>query len=237
MTGRKGSRVPRTNDVAMIGLVFALFAGIGLPVHRTAHAADLPLRPPVRSSAAVDIQRAGFASSGARETIGAISARPTSAAAHPANAATTRALSARARFHEARAVMDRALLLREADPRANVAVLDVAMNDVSNDLLAIERMPHGRSTDTVREAMKLADEWHQAGLKIIRPPSQGLLEVPLPMMVRAKAEAVSAVLDQVAEQASTYAPPQRAVGSPRRRASAGSPATAKAPSPAMAYFH
>ena len=105
----------------------------------------------------------------------------------------------------------------DAPPKRDIATLDAAMKDVFADLAALD---HGRSAEAITKAEDLAQDWYAAGLKIVKPPAEGVTELPLPMKVRAKGDAVAAALEQVVEQAVAEAPPRslRSVKPQKRRA-------------------
>jgi methyl-accepting chemotaxis protein len=119
--------------------------------------------------------------------------------------AASHARTAQARFNEARAAMERGLSARDAAPKANIAVLEAAMQDVFEELKVVaERMGGSRSTDSIKKATRLADDWYQAGLRIIKSTGNGLVEVPLATSVMSSADAVGEAMDQAAEEASAY---------------------------------
>jgi hypothetical protein len=57
--------------------------------------------------------------------------------------------------------------------------------------------------------MAMVQDWHETGLKIMKPPAEGVTALPFPATVAARANAVSAVLDQLIVQANAFAPPNR----------------------------
>jgi methyl-accepting chemotaxis protein len=119
--------------------------------------------------------------------------------------ATSHARAAQAKFNEARAAMERGLLMRESAPPNNIATLEAAMKDVFEELkVAAERMKGSESADSVKDAEKVAREWYQAGMGIIRPPAQGVVQLPMANSVLGKADAVAEAIDLVVESASAY---------------------------------
>jgi hypothetical protein len=198
--------------------LLALATGAGLAVS-TAQAADLPVRPYVWSATTTSNDQAAMAAAPGRDITGTVNARATAQMNQAQlTAAINHARAARAHFTEARAAMERGILLREAAPKGNLVALDAAMNALLQDMKALERMGQPRSAAAVKMASGLVQDWYQAGSKIINPPAQGVLELPLPMTVARKADAAAAALDQVIEGATAQAVPQRAIGSPKRRA-------------------
>ena len=119
--------------------------------------------------------------------------------------AASHARSAQAKFNEARAAMERGLTLRDGAPKSNIAVLDAAMKEVREELkVAAERMSGSQAADTVKKAQALAQDWYETGSKILKPPAGGLLELPLTSNLLARADTVTAAIDQVVEDASAY---------------------------------
>jgi len=66
-----------------------------------------------------------------------------------------------------------------------------------------------RSDEAIKKAMTLVQDWYDTGLKIIKPPPEGVTALPFPSTVAAKANAVSAALDQLIEQANAGVAPNR----------------------------
>jgi hypothetical protein len=119
----------------------------------------------------------------------------------PATAAISHTYSARASFAKARAAMESGILLREDVPKPNFASLEAATGDVLSELKALELVTQTHRNDTIRRAITLVQDWHETGLKIIKPPAEGVTALPFPATVAAKANAVSTALDQLIEQA------------------------------------
>lgn len=121
-------------------------------------------------------------------------------------AVASHAHAARAAFGAARAAMERGLLLGETASKSNVAVLEAAMKELSEHLAIVGSAAKPRSADAVRKVSSLAQDWYEAGLKIIKPPVEGVTELPTHISVHSKADAVSAALDRVIEEAVAQAP-------------------------------
>jgi hypothetical protein len=204
----------RTNNISMrLGLFLVLLIAAAVQACSHALAADLPLRPPQKPSAAANdnpirtiseyLARAtnnSVKAAGANGSHGAV-------ASPPALTASDRALAAREQFNQARVAMERAMLLREANPTASIGALDSAMKDLSAQLAAIERMPGPQPSETAKTAKNMVQAWYGDGMKIIKPPEEGLLEMPFPMNVRAKAKAVASALDRLVDEAGTSSIP------------------------------
>jgi hypothetical protein len=142
------------------------------------------------------------------------------------NAAGSHARVARAKFAEARARMERALLLRDATP-ANVAMVEAAAGSVFEEMKAVERNTPARSADAAKKASALVHDWYQSGLVILKPQAGGVLALPMPTTVSRKADAAAAALDQLIEDATARAAaPQRAT---KRRQAAPRPVASSAP--------
>src|SRR5437899_2891207 len=118
--------------------------------------------------------------------------------------AVSHARAAQTRFSDARAAMERALLLRDSAHASTHAQLEAAMNDVMAELkIANERGEKG-GHDQVAIAERLAQAWYRTGLLIVRPPVGGVTELPLPAHVVQQGDAVAAAIDHVVEDASAY---------------------------------
>jgi methyl-accepting chemotaxis protein len=119
--------------------------------------------------------------------------------------AVSHARAAQARFGEARAAMERELLLRDTSPESDDALLETAMNDVMAELKVVsERGGKSGHAGKVAAAERLGQIWYRSGLQIIRPPAEGVTELPLPENVMRQADVVAAAIDQVVEDASAF---------------------------------
>jgi hypothetical protein len=200
------------------GLLLSLLAGAAL-TGGAANAADLSVRPYMRAA-----QSAAKSTANPRGAMAAATGADVAALA-PANAVTSQARVARAKFTEARARMDRAILLRDASA-ANVAMVEAATGGVIEEMKALERSTG--STDAAKKASALVQDWYQTGLVILKPQAGGVTELPMPTTVSRKADAAAAALDQLIEEASARATtPQRAVK--RRPHAAPRPVASNAP--------
>jgi hypothetical protein len=167
------------------------------------------------------------------EITGTVNTRIALRAGHASlTAVASHARAARAVFSAARAAMERGFLLGETAPKSSVAVLEAAMKELGDHLAIVGSAAKPRSADGVRKASSLAQDWYEAGLKIIKPPVEGVIELPLPMSVYSKADAVSAALDRVIEEAVALAPPP--APAPKRRAQPASRVVADSINPAGA---
>jgi len=181
----------------------------------TAMAADLPVQPHMRSHAQSSdnptlsatrssIKPTRKSDSQAVETTSSISWPPGARASlAPSTAAISYAHSARATFAKARAAMELGILLLDSAPRTNSSTLEAATASLILELDALEGLPQNQSNMSIRNAKALVQDWHQTGLKIIKPPAQGVYELPFPVTVEAKANAVARALDQLIEEADT----------------------------------
>jgi hypothetical protein len=105
--------------------------------------------------------------------------------------------AARALFGEARASLDRALLLTETSPAANVAAVDAAMKNLRLHLEILALTAKPRTAAVVKTATAQVEDWYASGIKVIKPSTDGVLELPSPVTLQAKADAASASLEQV----------------------------------------
>ena len=184
----------------------------------TAMAADLPVQPHMRSHAqssdtpTVSVERSSAtrpsikptrkSDNQAAETTSSIS-WPAGARASlpPSTAAISYAHSARATFAKARAAMELGILLLDSAPRTNLSTLEASTASLILELDALERLPQNQSSTSIKDAKTSVQDWYQAGLKIIKPPAQGVYELPFPATVEAKANMVARALDQLIEEA------------------------------------
>ena len=163
------------------------------------------------------------------EITGTVNARTALPAGHASlTVVASHARAARAVFGAARAAMERGFLLGETAPKSNIAVLEAAMKELNDHLAIVANAPKPRSADGVRLASSLAQDWYEAGLKIIKPPVEGVTELPSPMSVHSKADAVGAALDRVIEEVVASAPRP----APKRKAQPASRVAADAMDPA-----
>jgi len=130
------------------------------------------------------------------------------------------------RFTEARAAMDHGLLLRERAPKSDIVAVQSYMTDLRDDLAAIEQIDPSGSGASAKEARQLADDWFRTGMLILSPPANGLTEMPLPMLMKGKADQVAVALDWLVAEATANAPAPKAVTPPPAFASAGPPMAA-----------
>jgi methyl-accepting chemotaxis protein len=119
--------------------------------------------------------------------------------------AVSHARAAQTRFSDARAAMERALLLRDSAHASTNAQLEAAMNDVIAELKIVnERGGKDGHDQVIVDAERLAQTWYRTGLLIVRPPAEGLTKLPLAAHVVQQGDAVAAAIDQVVEDASAY---------------------------------
>jgi methyl-accepting chemotaxis protein len=119
--------------------------------------------------------------------------------------AVSHARAAQARFSDARAAMERALLLHDSAHASTYAQLEAAMNDVIAELKIVNERGGKEGRDQVIvDAERLAQAWYRTGLLIIKPPADGLTQLPLAAHVVQQGDAVAAAIDQVVEDASAY---------------------------------
>jgi methyl-accepting chemotaxis protein len=119
--------------------------------------------------------------------------------------ATSHARAAQTKFYEARAALERALIMRENAPPNNLAVLEAAMKDVSEELKVVaERMSQSQSADGIKKADQLVREWYQSGLQAIKASAGASAAQPATSAIMGKADAVAEAIDQVVEDASAY---------------------------------
>jgi hypothetical protein len=117
--------------------------------------------------------------------------------------AVSHAREAQVRFSDARAAMERALLLQDAGHALNIAELEAAMNNVIAELKIVsDRLGKNGHAQVVANAERLGQTWYRTGLLIVKPPADGLTELPLYAQIMQQGDAVAAAIDQVVEDAS-----------------------------------
>jgi len=176
-------------------------------------AADLPVQPHMRSQSQSNDSQASSATrpsikptrktaSPSAETTSSISwPADARASLSPATAAISYAHSARATFAKARAAMELQVLLLDGAPKKNFSTLEAATVSLGLELDALERLPQNQSNTSIKNAKALVQDWYETGLKIIKPPAQGVSDLPFPVTVQAKADAVGRAIDQLIEAA------------------------------------
>jgi len=119
--------------------------------------------------------------------------------------AVSHARSAQAKFSDARAAIERRLLLQGEDRKSNDAPFKSTMNDVMEDLMIVkERLNQTGYVQRADTTQQLASDWYRMGLQIIEPPAEGLTMLPLSTNVTRLADAVTAAIDRLVEDASEY---------------------------------
>jgi len=198
----------------LTGATLAIAAGtIAVAIAGTATAADLSVRPYMQSSSQSNDNPASSApklsikptrkpDGPAAETTSSISwPEGARASLTPATAAISYAHSARATFAKARAAMELGVLLLDGAPKKNLSTLETATATLVLELEALERLPQNQSNAAVKKAKVLVQDWYETGLRIIKPPAQGVHDLPFPVTVQAKADAVDRALNQLIEDA------------------------------------
>jgi hypothetical protein len=120
----------------------------------------------------------------------------------PATAAISHTFAARATFDKARAAMDLGILLLDDAPKGNLPALQAAVANLDAELDALAQLPQNQSNTAIKGTKGLVKDWYDAGLKIIKPPPQGVRELPFPVTVDSKASVVAQALDQLISDAS-----------------------------------
>src|SRR6266536_1589331 len=102
--------------------------------------------------------------------------------------AVNRARAADANFDKARVTMGRAMAFLDRVPEDELHRLDALVRDVLEDLKIVrDRVNDQRVVDALDTAQFLIRDWHETGLKILRPAPGGLTEVPLVVVAGANA--------------------------------------------------
>jgi hypothetical protein len=196
----EGSRAMSIKTPTMSRTMLVLPAAVALcNIASYATAADLAVGQRYRSAATESRQQAH--ATGDVDITGTISARATaSVSSAPMTAMASHALAARAHFIEVRSVMERGIVLGAAASKADIEAVHTHMKELQFELDALDHLHQSGSADRAKRAAALARAWCQDGLKIMSPPSEGVLELPLPMNVIRQAEGVAAAIDQLVEK-------------------------------------
>jgi len=170
-----------------------------------ANAADLPVTHRHASYAPESRKQVESASATADMT-GSIGTRATvPSGAAPVGSAADHILEVRVQFLKTRALMESAIRLRERSARIDASALAAQFNALYAGLAAVEHTHQAGAPDLVKTTVNLTQAWQREGMKIINPPAEGLLELPLPMSVARKADAAAHAIDQMIEKASVAA--------------------------------
>jgi methyl-accepting chemotaxis protein len=110
------------------------------------------------------------------------------------------ARSAHAKLNEARALMQRGLVLREsASPDTPEKLQDMVFSAMEDLKIVRERVPD----DVVQEALTQSEaavaDWLALGMTILSPPAGGVTVVPMPSAVAGKGEVAATTLDELVE--------------------------------------
>ena len=202
----------RHSILLLTKVMLALVAGTAMTA--LARAADLPLRPQKQAlpqnnenTTPSTVKPAGRSAkkpiSPADDVTGSIRwPANMRAGLPPATAAISHTFAARATFDKARAAMDLGILLLDDAPKGNLPALQAAVTNLVAELDALEQLPQNQSNAAIKGTKGLVKDWYDAGLKIIKPPPQGIRELPFPVTVDTKAIAVAQALDQLISDAS-----------------------------------
>jgi hypothetical protein len=216
----------KTRRTLVLASKLALLVAIGAT-------ADAVLRTAQASDAAAEayLQAVRY---DARDVTGTINTRTVPASLYLPPAAR-QALTAWSHFKDARAAMERGLLLGEGAPKMTVAALEAAMAGLQQEMKLLAGTNQAALAAAVKNAAGLTQDWYEAGLKYIKPPAEGLIELPTQVVVAAKADAAAAALDRLLQVASAPAP-ARIAGSPRKRTRAARPVPVATASDPFAEF-
>ena len=119
--------------------------------------------------------------------------------------AVSSARSAELDFAELRQPVERAVLLREVPPEAAVGAIESGMQQFLADLQIVsERMADADADGQIGKTKALAASWFTMAMGYLKPPAQGLQELPVPAAFLAKGDEVRSAIDLVVEAASAY---------------------------------
>ena len=116
------------------------------------------------------------------------------------------ARAAQLEFAEARRIIEKAIVLREAPGTAELAAIDVSIKKFSADMAIVqERIATATGFNEGLDKIKpLVDAWYKEGMSYLKPPAGGVTQLPLASDVIAKGNVIRDALDAVVENASAY---------------------------------
>jgi len=116
------------------------------------------------------------------------------------------ARSAQLDFAEARRVIEKAIMLREAPNAAEFAAIDGSIKKFLSDLVVVKERTAAAAglNESVDKIKSLVDAWYKEGMSYLKPPAGGVTQLPLASDVIARGNVIRDALDTVVENASAY---------------------------------
>ena len=115
------------------------------------------------------------------------------------------ARAAHASLNQARLLMHQGLVLGEGAPKDIVAKFEKILAEILEDLKVVQDRSGNDDVISARErAEKHIRDWSAAGLKILKPQSGGVTELPVTYNVLQKGEAAVAAVDELVELVAAY---------------------------------
>jgi methyl-accepting chemotaxis protein len=119
--------------------------------------------------------------------------------------AATHARVAQVRFGEARAALERGINAQDSAGSLDTKAFDDGVGDLLAELKVVrERITTGDAPQAVAKAISLTQDWVSAGMTILKPPAEGVVELLPARSVREKGDQVAEAIDDVAEAAAAY---------------------------------
>jgi diguanylate cyclase len=113
------------------------------------------------------------------------------------------ARSAHAALNQARILIQPGL--SEAVPEQTVARFEKLLTEIADDLTIVrERVKNADVTAALEQAESRIRDWSETGLKVLRPPSGGLMMVPMSFSIAEKSDRAAAALDDLVEMVAAY---------------------------------
>jgi methyl-accepting chemotaxis protein len=110
------------------------------------------------------------------------------------------ARSAHAQLNEARALMQRGLILRESTSAKLPAQLEDMVGNAREDLRIVrERVADNAAQDALKRSEAAVVEWFDLGMTVLRPPAGGVTSLPMTSAVVGKGDIAATALDELVE--------------------------------------
>src|SRR5262245_7721858 len=115
------------------------------------------------------------------------------------------ARSAQINFEQAHAAVEEAIAGRENVSPERLATIEKLMQQFASDIaVAQERMGSAADAQAIKTILDGSNTWLQMGMSYLKPPANGVRELPVPSAIVSQGRAVSVALEGLAESAAAY---------------------------------